>query len=697
MTDINCPICNRLNKDSAERCWYCQAVLHPEKEEAHNPDWLDGFRDNSESSPLPENEHPSSNDEPAKDVPDWLARIREREQMEQGESELTEQKANQDAVDWLRDISDDGKEQETPAGAISPASEEAPNPTAGSDDDWMKKLESWQSQEPPQDEALKELEPINTPIPPLESPSEKSGSGPDWLNEFAIEANDLAEPIPTEEVPAKEPEVEQPAPAPFAEETPASSIFVEETSATEKEIESVIPEEVTEGANVVKPSSSEPDWLSEFQALDPDKDIANQVLPTVPQETLVKQPFSGRDAMDWIDKDKAPVEVEKKNDLTPEEGELQPGALPPWLQELRPDKTSRDAEAGKNTPSAETSKSPLSEIDGILNGDSLFQFYTRPQTYSNTLKITPEQENQLERLQRISGEARWETNDAVKQPKQRSYLLRSIIYLLMIAVVIFALLGARPALITPTLYPQAVVKTYDTITALDGQQPVLIAADFDSSLYGELKWSSEAVLRQLMSQNVPITYLSTTPVGATLLQDTLTGLAANQNEYSLAEKTVNFGYLAGGTVGLQALAQDPRATLPLSVALKPAWEAAPFDAVTKVSDFGAVIVITENADTARYWIEQVKPSLGQTPLLVIISAQSAPMLQPYYDSGQVNGYIGGVSGSAAFEALSSTSGAASNHYAAYQLTLLVAAIMILVGGMISLVVRTPPGERSDKE
>lgn len=200
-----------------------------------------------------------------------------------------------------------------------------------------------------------------------------------------------------------------------------------------------------------------------------------------------------------------------------------------------------------------------------------------------------------------------------------------------------------------------------------------------------------------MSKNISLTYLSTTPVGATLLQDTLTGLSSNQNEYSMTENTVNLGYLAGGTVGLQALAQDPRATLPLSVALKPAWEAAPFDTVTKVSDFGAVIVITENADTARYWIEQVKPSLGQTPLLVIISAQSAPMLQPYYDSGQVNGYIGGVSGSAAFEALSSTSGAASSHYAAYQLTLLVVAIMILVGGMISLVARTPSSKRSDKE
>jgi len=242
-----------------------------------------------------------------------------------------------------------------------------------------------------------------------------------------------------------------------------------------------------------------------------------------------------------------------------------------------------------------------------------------------------------------------------------------------------------------------VVQSYDLISAQTSDKPVLIAADFDGSLYGEMKWSSEAILKQLIAQDVPIAYLSTTQVGATLLQQALGDLASETPDYVTTDRTVNLGYLAGGTVGLQALAENPQATMPLSTALKPAWENTPLESIEKISDFGALIVITENADTARYWIEQVKPSLGETPLLVVISAQSAPMLQPYFDSGQVNGYIAGQSDGAAYEKLSGSEGSASTHFSTLQVSLLVVAILVLVGGLISLIVRTPSPEGTGKE
>jgi len=182
-----------------------------------------------------------------------------------------------------------------------------------------------------------------------------------------------------------------------------------------------------------------------------------------------------------------------------------------------------------------------------------------------------------------------------------------------------------------------------------------------------------------------------------LMQQVLGDLTTDNPDYVTTDRTINLGYLAGGTVGLQALAEDPRATMPLNTNLDPAWEDTPLENIEKISDFGALIVITENADTARYWIEQVKPSLGETPLLVVISAQSAPMMQPYFDSGQVNGYIAGQSDGAAYEKLNGTEGSASTHFSTLQVSLLVVAILIFVGGLISLIVRTPSPEGTGKE
>jgi hypothetical protein len=119
--------------------------------------------------------------------------------------------------------------------------------------------------------------------------------------------------------------------------------------------------------------------------------------------------------------------------------------------------------------------------------------------------------------------------------------------------------------------------------------------------------------------------------------------------------------------------------------------------IKQLSDFGALIVITENADTARYWIEQVKPSLGNTPLLVIISAQSAPLLQPYYDSGQITGYLAGVNSAAVYEALDQNSQNSGQLFSSYQITMLLVIVLILVGGIVSLIVgprARETGERS---
>ena len=694
MADINCPICNRMNNDEAERCWYCQAVLHPGKEE-DGENWLDGLRGDGSAQAAGGNAAAGGSENP-EEVPDWLARIRQREKSERPVQPETGGEPGADGTDWLRDIAGEVNEQGQQAPAAPQEEATAPAPIDSDDSDWLGKLESWKSGTPEEPSAPAAPEPVtaseNAPqtpagneVPSSAEPAATAGVDLDWLNEFKGDSFPQEEnpPEPPEEIkasPETKPQIPESIPVPEAVETPLEPAPAEEV---------VKPTE---------PASSEPDWLMDFQTIDPTKDIASQVMPQNEPAASDKPPFSGRDMMNWISKDQQPeAALEKTEEAAPEDESIEPAALPPWLQALRPNKLKRGTGAGKTGSGDDNPKSPLAGIEGALTGDALHQFYTRPQIYANTLKITPEQENHLQRLQNIAGEARWEAQENGTKKPIGGRLLRIITSLLMIGGLLFSILTNKIPLASPTLYPQPVVQTYDIVSAQVSDKPVLIAADFDASLFGELRWSSEAVLKQLIAQDVPIAYLSTTQAGSTLIQQTLTDLATGSSEYKPAERTVNLGYLAGGTVGLQALATDPRGTISVDANRKSAWEEPLLQNVEKISDFGALIVITENADTARYWIEQVKPSLGNTPLLVIISAQSAPMLQPYYDSGQVNGYIAGQSDGAAYEKLGGMDGSASTHFSTLQVSLLVVAILIFVGGMISLIVRTPSRESAGQE
>jgi hypothetical protein len=98
-----------------------------------------------------------------------------------------------------------------------------------------------------------------------------------------------------------------------------------------------------------------------------------------------------------------------------------------------------------------------------------------------------------------------------------------------------------------------------------------------------------------------------------------------------------------------------------------------------------VIVLTDNADTARIWVEQTGAILGQTPLLMAISAQAEPMIRPYYDSQQIKGLVTGLAGGKAYEQALQLSGLGQLYWDSYSLGLFVAECIIIFGSLWSLI------------
>ena len=99
-----------------------------------------------------------------------------------------------------------------------------------------------------------------------------------------------------------------------------------------------------------------------------------------------------------------------------------------------------------------------------------------------------------------------------------------------------------------------------------------------------------------------------------------------------------------------------------------------------------MMVATENPETARSWLEQVRPQLGQTPFLFVLSAQAAPVLYPYYqaDPQQVQGMVVGVAGGAAYEQITGRVKNAGVRWDAYVLSVFAAGLLMTIGAVANI-------------
>ena len=161
---------------------------------------------------------------------------------------------------------------------------------------------------------------------------------------------------------------------------------------------------------------------------------------------------------------------------------------------------------------------------------------------------------------------------------------------------------------------------------------------------------------------------------------------------------MNLGYLPGGQMGIHAFSQDPRRSTPylfnsgitesvlFDFNLTPAWTADPWSNITSLSQFTAFVIVTDNADSARAWIEQTSSARGTIPVVVISSAQAAPMIRPYYDSQQISGMISGLYDGAVFEQNNlNRPGTTRVYWDAYNIGLLLAMTLIVLGGLWNFV------------
>jgi hypothetical protein len=721
MTEKICPVCNRPNLSTATRCWYCQSV----------------FDDVPDSTPAGEGQPAESqNLEEAQaveesEVPEWLKRIRQRKAIEEmqhtpslpPEAPSPEEEAgtfanlrseplpfNQDQSTSLPTQLQGLETSDTAAGVTrSLEPEKVPGGERGKSNepeevDWLEKLRAWKARDE------EETQPEETAPIPDQAAEEATQAAPElqpdaWLKDFLSptpeepEISPEVEPIANgESTPKAMQPIEVPGEAPktldetydFTIEDQAARKVVQPPAESVPETQSATlesnppPESANELPEILQeasiPGSADLDWLTHYQEKEPEE-LPEAVEPSTPQEepTQPQAPFLGVQKSDWAEKIAQP---EAKAQEEAEE-EVEPGVLPQWMENLRPLET---IPQGINIPPSEPEQeNPLAGIAGILEGTGLGGAFEKPPVYSNKIGVTDRQSARADLFQKLVAEPEEVKAAAEAVVRGRSKWLRNLVSLTLLVAVFAVLIMAPGTSLLPVLYPPETAKAYQWVNSLTADKPVLIAADYESGLSDEIALTSHAMVEHLMLRNIPIALLSTNAVGTTLMEGILNQSQARITSYDLANRVVNFGYLAGGSVGIQSLTADLPNALPFDVALNPAWTNPLLQNVHSLSDLGAVVVVTDDADTGRYWVEQISSSLNGVPLILVTSAQAAPMLQTYYASGQVSAVVAGISGGSAYEQIMQLQGNSSYLFGSYQaLTLLVAAL-IFVGGVVSLI------------
>ena len=653
-------------------------------EQGEIPDWLTDLRPEGEQ-PVESWEQEESGQQDSQ-IPEWLQRLRKRE-MEDAGQELDNQLLPEEDSESITPFSDEQALPQVSSGDPKIAGSQIEKETTSEESMEVEVDGSQHLIEEPEgtiQEVTGERE--SQPVDQGESETGWDDSKgrediPEWLKELgAVEEEPLQpdESISTPDTPSgKVGNV-------FEEEQEQAPSFLEEGDLPDWLKETVAKEE---------------DLLPELSSEDEFTGEEIKEAPTGEEGEI--EPIADSDLPDWLGKEYS----EEDRQVEPlQEPELSPVELPSWLEAMRPvEDAAPKPPTEPDIPDNLETAGPLAGLRGVLSASEEVGRVQSPPAYSGIIYVTDSQRLHAELLKNMvanEGKVQPITRPVVIAPQ---LVLRWIIALVLVLTVLWPIvMGSNEGMLpNPT---SEILAVNQIINDLPSNSRVLLAFDYQPGLSGEMDSVASGIIDHLMSRGTYLTLVSTSTsgpmVGEHFLQKT-----QSTHEYTNGIQYINLGYIPGGSSGLLSFAENPGNTLPYTIDSQSAWESAgsqalpPLQGINGILDFSMVMVMTDNPDTARAWIEQVGPHLisdaKSIPLIMVASAQAKPLIQPYYESDprQIQGLIGGMQDGAAYTQLTGMGVLPGKYWDAFSYGLIVAALILIAGGIFTTVVTTLQGDR----
>ncbi len=673
MAELTCPKCRKTNPEDALICQYCDTPLVT---------FLP--RDPVDNSPL--SVEPIVQGETQPTIPDWLAAIRDQKQKdglnqpvpEETESKSDQEKSNLDS--WLEKLRGSSPEPDsTPSNPEEPPADENQESEGVDTPAWLSSIRSK----------------INIENPPTEE-SSQSDPGIDWLTKLRKQTEELSLTSESEDSPgissdagnedisleSRLPELEPDISVPDNNEpeNPTDSVLslvmkdTEDTNSQDETLleETDIPEGMELNDNGTLPSASAmfddsdqpsekittkglPDWLSSFIGVGEGENTPESALLT------------------GLDEEAGGNGIE-------------PGSIPSWVKAMRPvEQTQGDVQAQKEADRRFEESGPLAGIRGILPVSEVEFNYSQPNLKENR-ETSPTNISLFENTLKTETE---EKKVPIYKRSKTSNVVRWIIAVILLLVVILIQVGGNPPDLLPKNLPEETMAFFRSVSALSQGANILLVLDYDPAYSGEIEVAVNAPISLMMVKQANLFTLSTAPTNIFLADNLLKSVSLTHpsaaEKYVTKEKFQVLGYLPGGQSGMQNLLRDFKGSLPVGLNLKKSIEMTSLTGIKTLNDFEAIMILTDNPDTARIWVEQVGPSLTKPAIWMVVNSQVITLVRPYVRSGQIDGLISGVYGAASFEQIIQQPGAAAQIWNGYYTALLLSMVMIIAGGFVNFI------------
>jgi hypothetical protein len=459
-------------------------------------------------------------------------------------------------------------------------------------------------------------------------------------------------------------------------------------------------------ADSVEPASSLPDWLRELGLTDPASQEAGEIEQAKPldaaglESTSPGEPAEQEDLTAEASPDTPIGEEHTPSEPVLFEDTAPPGGQPPVLSD----------EGGSPEPAPDQEEAgPLAGLAGLLSADSSQSRLPGQATRPLHLKITANQRLHADLLRSLV-EMEGQPRPLPKHPKLSSQRAqRWVIALVLILAVLWPLMKQGSPASLETAYTEEVAELNRLVSQLSPEAKVLVAFDYEPAFAPEIEAAAAPVLDHLMLQGASLAFVSTTPLGPVLAERFMEGpLAIHQ--YTRGDQYINLGFIPGGAAGLLSLVESPKSTVPYTIEGVAAWGTdqapalPPLEGVHSLEDFSLVLVLVDDPDLARVWIEQVSPRQGEQvnpiTLVMVTSAQAEALLQPYYQSNprQLHGFASGLRGGVAYTLMTGRERGIQEYWDAFGVGLFVIAVVLVIGAVLhasTLPAQTTPAEKGE--
>ncbi|MBG0771217.1 MAG: hypothetical protein H0S82_05880, partial [Anaerolineaceae bacterium] len=400
---------------------------------------------------------------------------------------------------------------------------------------------------------------------------------------------------------------------------------------------------------------------------EPETVESEAIQPETPQpkpepESEPKPEPDEEDHSDWL------TRIRKAHGVVdPEEGpNAASRSLLDWLVALEdnPPKDKDGSEASDETQEIETGWEKLMPEDITRQ----IKVVLEPRVTPQALSLTREESDQADLLTTVI------TNEKAYHPvSKRIYNVGvqwiNMLFLLVLVVGISLALFSGGVVGLAQPQPSAgVTALVDWADALPEDTDLLLVFDYQPAYASEMVLVAEPILTGL-AERVGQLYVASSVASSPLLAADL--LADLGLDYA------DIGYFPMASYGAYGIATG------LSTGETAAGMPEPVRAMLE-NDCDAILVLSDNFEGAQTWIEQITARAPETPLGVLATSQAAPLLKPYFETGQIVGVVSGFSDAVALADLAASDSDLPQRWLAYQVGVVLLMVTLILGALFAL-------------